>query len=410
MPLTDTSIRKVKSGPKPRKLSDGGGMYLLVMPDGGRYWRMDYRFAGKRRTLALGVYPIISLSEARSRRDKARELLAKEIDPNAAKKQRRRAARIASDNTFEAIAREWISNQRHRLAHRYSALILARLEGDVFPAIGSRPITEIDAPELLQMLRKVERRGVIETARRLRQLCGQVFRYAIATGRAKYDPSVDLRGALKLPGRSRGHKAMPLDEVPRLLASLNAYDGEARTKLALRLAILTFVRTTELRASRWSEFEGLEGDEPLWRIPSERMKMKLEHIVPLAPQAVAVLRALKALPGSSTSPFLFPSPAHEGYMSDNTMLYALYRMGYHGRATVHGFRAMASTALNEMGFRPDVIERQLAHQEQNAVRAAYNRAEYLSERRAMMKHWADYLDSIAGNNLIPMRFGSTAAD
>jgi integrase len=410
MPLTDTSIRKVKSGPKPRKLSDGGGMYLLVISDGGRYWRMDYRFAGKRRTLALGVYPIISLSEARSRRDKARELLAKEIDPNAAKKQRRRAARIASDNTFEAIAREWISNQRHRLAHRYSALILARLEGDVFPAIGSRPITEIDAPELLQMLRKVERRGVIETARRLRQLCGQVFRYAIATGRAKYDPSVDLRGALKLPGRSRGHKAMPLDEVPRLLASLNAYDGEARTKLALRLAILTFVRTTELRASRWSEFEGLEGDEPLWRIPSERMKMKLEHIVPLAPQAVAVLRALKALPGSSTSPFLFPSPAREGYMSNNTMLYALYRMGYHGRATVHGFRAMASTALNEMGFRPDVIERQLAHQEQNAVRAAYNRAEYLSERRAMMKHWADHLDSIAGNNLIPMRFGNTAAD
>jgi hypothetical protein len=226
MPLTDTSIRKVKSGSKPRKLSDGGGMYLLVMPDGGRYWRVDYRFAGKRRTLALGVYPIISLSEARSRRDKARELLAKEIDPNAAKKERRRAARIASDNTFEAIAGEWISNQRHRLAHRYSALILARLEGDVFPEIGSRPITEIDAPELLQMLRKVERRGVIETARRLRQLCGQVFRYAIAAGRAKYDPSVDLRGALKLPGRSRGHKAMPLDEVPQLLVSLSVYDGD----------------------------------------------------------------------------------------------------------------------------------------------------------------------------------------
>ena len=410
MPLADASIRKVKSRPKPCKLSDSGGMYLLVMPDGGRYWRMDYRFAGKRRTLALGVYPIISLSEARSRRDKARELLAKEIDPNAAKKERRRAARIASNNTFEAIARDWISNQRHRLAHRYSALILARLEGDVFPEIGSRPITEIDAPELLQMLRKVEGRGVIETARRLRQLCGPVFRYAIATGRAKYDPSVDLRGALKLPGRSRGHKAMPLDEVPQLLVSLSAYDGDERTRLALRLAILTFVRTTELRAARWSEFEGLEGSEPLWRIPSERMKMNLEHIVPLAAQAVAVLRTLKALPGSSTSPFLFPSPAREGYMSNNTMLYALYRMGYHGRATVHGFRAMASTALNEMGFRPDVIERQLAHQEQNAVRAAYNRAEYLSERRVMMQHWADYLDSLARNNLIPLRFGNTAAD
>ena len=182
-------------------------------------------------------------------------------------------------------------------------------------------------------------------------------------------------------------------------SALGAYDGEPRTRLALRLMVLTFARTTELRAARWSEFENLDGNEPLWRIPAERMKMKREHIVPLAPQAVAVLRELRALPGSDASPFLFPSPSREGHMSNNTMLYALYRMGYHGRATVHGFRAMASTALNEMGFRPDVIERQLAHQEQNAVRAAYNRAEYLSERRAMMKHWADYLDGVGARNV-----------
>jgi integrase len=196
---------------------------------------------------------------------------------------------------------------------------------------------------------------------------------------------------------------MALTEVPNFLGALAAYDGDQRTRLALQLMVLTFARTTELRAARWSEFENLDGNEPLWRVPADRMKMKREHLVPLAPKAVAVLRALRGLPGSDASPFLFPSPAREGCMSNNTMLYALYRMGYHGRATVHGFRAMASTALNEMGFRPDVIERQLAHEEQNAVRAAYNRAEYLGERRAMMKHWADYLDVFAGRNVVHLQ-------
>jgi integrase len=196
---------------------------------------------------------------------------------------------------------------------------------------------------------------------------------------------------------------MPLDEVPAFLKALGAYDGDQRTRFALRLMVLTFARTTELRAARWSEIENIDGNEPLWRIPAERMKMKREHIVPLAPQAVAALRELRALSGSDATPFLFPSPSREGYMSNNTMLYALYRMGYHGRATVHGFRSMASTALNEMGFRPDVIERQLAHQEQNAVRAAYNRAEYLNERRTMMKRWADHLDVIAGENIVPYK-------
>jgi integrase len=196
---------------------------------------------------------------------------------------------------------------------------------------------------------------------------------------------------------------MPLNEVPKFLKALETYDGDPQTRLALRLMILTFTRTTELRAARWSEFENIEGNEPLWRIPAERMKMKREHIVPLAPQAVAVVRELRVLPGSEASPFLFCSPSREGYMSNNTMLFAMYRMGYHGRSTVHGFRAMASTALNEMGFNPDVIERQLAHQEQNSVRAAYNRAEYLKERRAMMNHWADLLDTMAGGNVIPLK-------
>jgi integrase len=339
MGLTDTRVRNAKLEAKAYKLSDGGGMYLLVKPDGGRYWRLDYRFAGKRRTLALGVYPITTLSNARTQRDEARRLLARDIDPNATKKTRKRAAKIAHENTFESIAREWMANQRHRLAHRYSALILARLEADIFPQIGSRPIAEIDALELLDVLRKVEKRGVIETARRLRQICGQVFRYAVASGRAKHDPSVDLRGALKSPGRPRGHKAMLLNDVPGFIRGLKTYDGDPRTRLALQLMVLTFARTTELRAARWSEIENLDGNEPLWRIPAGRMKMRREHIVPLAPESVAVLRELRGLSGSAASPFLFPSPSREGHMSNNTMLYALYRMGYHGRATIHGFRA-----------------------------------------------------------------------
>jgi integrase len=392
MALTDSHVRNAKPKAQAYKLGDGRGMYLLVRPDGARYWRLDYRFAGKRRTLALGVYPTVTLSVARARREDAHTLLAQGTDPSAAKKAKRRSALRANETTFEVIGREWIHNQSKRLAPRYCAQILARLEGDVFPQIGSRPIAEIDAPELLDVMRKVEQRGVLETARRLRQSCGQIFRYAIVTGRAKYDPSADLRGAFHAPARKRGHRAMSRDELPNFLRALEAYDGDARTRIALQLIILTFVRTGELRAARWSEFENLQGAEPLWRVPAERMKMKREHVVPLAPQVVALLRALRGLPGSDTSPFLFPSPSREGCMSYNTMLYALYRMGYHSRATVHGFRAMASTALNEMGFPPDVIERQLAHQERNAARAAYNRAEYLAERRTMMKYWADCVD------------------
>ncbi len=408
MPLTDTRIRNAKPNDRAYKLSDSGGMYMLVKPDGARYWRMDYRFVGKRRTLALGIYPTITLSQARVRLEEARKLLASNIDPGAAKKAAKRASKLASANTFEAVAREWLANQRNRLAPKYWFLLLTRLEADIFPQIGSRPVAEIDAPELLETLRRVERRGVIETARRLRQTCGQVFRYAVATGRAKHDPSTALRGALKSPGRKRGHRVMPLDELPRFLNALKSYDGEERTRLALELIILTFARTNELRAACWREIENLDESEPIWRIPAERMKMKLEHIVPLAPQAVAILQKLRALPGADASPFLFPY-GREKFMSNNTMLYALYRMGYHGRATVHGFRAMASTALNEMGFRPDVIERQLAHQQQNAVRAAYNRAEYLSERRAMMEHWANYVDALAGGSITQLNHKAALA-
>jgi integrase len=398
--LTDTRIRNAKPKEKAYKLSDGGGMYLLVMPNGARYWRLDYRFAGKRRTLAIGVYPLMSLSNARARREDARACLARSVDPSLEKRQTQRAAKYANENTFGSVAREWIDHQRNRLSPKYRALLLTRLAADILPQIGARPIADIDAVELLDALRKVEIRGAIESAGRLRQTCGQVFRYAIATGRAKRDPTVDLRGALRPRGRKRGHKAMPLAELPAFLKKLEAYDGEPRTRIALRLMVLTFARTTELRAARWSEFEALDGSDPVWRIPAERRKMRREHVVPLVPQAIAVLNELQNLSDWPASAFLFPSPSREKCMSNNTMLFALYRMGYHGRATVHGFRAMASTALNEMGFRPDVIERQLAHQEQNTVRAAYNRAEYIGERRAMMQHWANYLDALAGGNIV----------
>ena len=399
MSLTDIQVRNARPRATPYKLGDAGGMYLLVKADGARYWRLDYRFAGKRRTLALGVYPAVSLSIARAQREAARALLAQNTDPGAAKKATRRAAKVSAENTFESVARGCLANQRNRLAARYFNLLVTRLEADIFPQIGSRPITDVEAPELLAALRKVEKRGAVETARRLRQICGQVFRYAIASGLAKYDPTPALRGALNSPGRPRGHKAMSLSEVPAFLKSLGSYDGDARTRFALRLMGLTFARTTELRCAKWTEFENLELNDPLWRIPSERTKMKREHIVPLAQQTVALLRDLRALPGSETNTFLFPSPSRDGCMSNNTMLYALYRMGYHGRATVHGFRAMASTTLNERGFRADVIERQLAHQEQNAVRASYNRAEYLAERRAMMQYWADLLDNMASQKV-----------
>lgn len=402
MPLTDLMVRNARPSEKARKLPDGGGLYLLVQPTGSRLWRLDYRFAGKRKTAAFGVYPGVSLAEAREKREALKKLLATGVDPGQARKEEKRAILIAAENSFEVLAREWHDNQKGGWEDRTARYVMNRLEADVFPAIGSRPIIEIEPPELLDMLRKVEKRGAEEVARRLRQTIGQIFRYAIVTGRAKRDPAADLKDALKTPGRQEHHKAMPREELPTFLRALSNYDGDARTALALRLALLTFVRTTELRAAAWREVD-LNAAE--WRIPPERMKMRQPHIVPLSRQAMAIFEALKPMAGNS--PFIFPSPGKEGCMSNNTMLFAMYRMGWHGRATVHGFRAVASTLLNEMGFNPDWIERQLAHDERNKVRAAYNHAQYLSERRKMMQTWADYLDALeAGDGkVIAGRFG-----
>lgn len=398
MPLSDTACRNAKPGERPQKRSDGGGLFLLIAPTGGKLWRFSFRFGGKQKTLALGAYPAVSLADARRLKDGAREQLAKGIDPAVAKKEAKRAAKIAEANSFEQIAREWHENQRQGWTERTADYVIRRLETDIFPELGSRPIAQVEAPELLGVMRAIEKRGALEIARRALAVCGQVFRYAIVTERARRDPAADLRGALKARPRQQHRQAMARDELPAFLQSLSDYDGDPRTALALRLVVLTMVRTTELRAARWSEFEDLDGDAPLWRISSERMKMRAEHLIPLAPQAVAVLKELQRLSGNSV--FVFPSRGAEQVMSNNTMLYALYRMGYHRRATVHGFRGLASTLLNEMGFNSDWIEKQLAHEERNKVRGAYNAAQYLEGRRRMMLHWASFLEEVESSGAV----------
>lgn len=394
--LTDLRCRKVQPREKPFKLFDSGGLYLLVSPGGRRkpeglkHWRLKYRIAGKEKLLALGVYPHVSIAHARTARDEAKRLLAEGRDPASARREEKRAALISAATTFEAVGREWVEQRRNRWTPDHAERVLDSLITDVFPTIGSRPIAEISAPELLHVLRKIEARGALEVASRVYQRCSAIFRYAVATGRCERSPVGDLRGALKAPKREH-RPALLAADLPEYLRALHAYEGQLQTKLALKLLALTFVRSGELRGADWSEFD-LEHAE--WRIPAERMKMRAAHIVPLSRQALAVLAQLKPL--TADQRFLFPNLHKPGTcMSENTMLFALYRMGYHSRATGHGFRATASTILNEHGWRADAIERQLAHAEKNKVRAAYHRSEYLAERRKMMQAWADYLDRAA---------------
>jgi integrase len=390
MPLTDIAVRNAKPKTKPFKLSDGGGLFLWVQPAGGKWWRYKYRFAGREKLLAIGSYPDVSLGEARERHKAARKSLAAGIDPNEAKKEAKRQILLKSENTFEAIAREWYEQRKNKWVTSYSASMMKRLERHVFPKLGSRPITSVTAPEILSTLRVIEKSDALDLARRMMQTCGSVFMYAVATGRAERNPVPDLRGALKTPVFNH-HAYLKADDLPEYLKKLEAYDGALETKLALRFLMLTFVRTTELRAAEWTE---IDFDKAEWRIPAARMKMKEKHIVPLSRQAIALLRELQHHTGNRQH--LFPNhnkPA--AFMSENTMLYALYRMGYHSRTTGHGFRSTASTILNENDFSPDVIERQLAHAERNKVRAAYNYAQYMPERRKMMQWWADYLDGVA---------------
>jgi integrase len=390
MPLTDTAVRNAKPGSKPYKLTDGGGLYLLINT-AGKYWRFDYRFAGKRKTLAVGVYPTITLAKARERREEARKLLAHDTDPSMVRAVQKQTRQQAAANSFEAVAREWHGKKKPGWAPATAQRMLRSLENNVFPWIGSKPISEIKPTELLSAIRNAESRGALDLAHRLREMAGQVFRYAVATGRAERDPSGDLRGALP-PVRVK-HYASVTDpeQVAALLRAIDGYSGSFVTLCALQLAPLVFVRPGELRHAEWSEFN-LDAAE--WRIPGHKMKMQDKHIVPLSQQAMEVLRAVQPLTGSGR--YVFPSVRTTTRpMSENTVNAALRRLGYEkNEMTGHGFRSMASTILHEQGWPHEAIERQLAHAERNAVSAAYNYAEHLPKRREMMQAWADYLEAL----------------
>ncbi len=391
--LKDTECRNATSkGLKVRKLNDGGGLYLWVHADGSKYWRLRYWLAGKEKTLSLGVYPDVGLKAARLERDKQRSLLKEEKkDPMAERRAQRLRERLSAENSFEAVAREWHKKQVHTWAPRHADDVLRRLEVNAFPFVGRRPIAEIEAPELLSMARKMEDRGAFDLAHRVLQVCGQVFRYGIATGRCERDIAADLRGALT-PHKSKHQAAVRPEELPELLRAIAGYEekGDRQTRLALQLLALTFVRTGELIGARWEEFDFEAG---IWMIPAARMKMEAEHIVPLSKQAAAILDELRPIAGESK--FVFPGRNRATPMSNNTMLFALYRLGYKGKMTGHGFRAVASTILHEAGWNSDAVERQLAHCERDEVRGAYNRAEYLPERRRMMAWWGDYIEAVA---------------
>jgi integrase len=388
MRLTAKTIEAAKPGDKIRKLPDGAGLFLWVHTNGSKYWRLRYRFNGRESTLALGIYPEMSLAAAREARDAARRLIRSGTDPVQQRKHEKRLARIQAANAFEVIAREWHEKMEGRWSPDHADRVLKSLRKEVFPAIGDRPVNDITPPEVLELLRAVERRDALETAARVLQRVKAVFRYAVQTGRASSNPAAELAGVLKT--RKVTHQpALPREELPAFLAALDGYDGHPLTRLALNLLLLTWTRPGELRGARWEEFDI---EAATWRIPADRMKMNREHQVPLSPQALAIIEEVRPLSGRFE--LLFPSERQVTRpMSENTMTYALYRLGYKSRATAHGFRAVASTIANEEGhFRPDVIERQLAHQEADKVRAAYHRAEYLDDRRRMMQWWSDYLD------------------
>ena len=391
MKLTDAFLRGIKATDKAQKYPDGGGLYLYVSPTGGKLWRMDYRFEGKRKTLSLGAYPYISLKEARTRSEEARTQTAHGVDPSAHKKAAKAAIRAETENTFEVVAREWFGKYKDAWVAHHGSKIIARLENDIFPLIGGKEISSVTAPELLTALRRIEGRGAVESAHRCLQDIGRIFRYAIATGRAERDAAADLRGALSPAKPTNLASIKEPKVVGALLRDIDAYSGNLIVRAALRMAPYVFVRPGELRRAEWSEFN-FETRE--WRIPSSRMKMREPHIVPLARQVLAILEDLSQYTGHGR--YLFPSMrAASRPISDVCLLAALRRMGYDRETmTVHGFRSMASTLLNEQGYNRDWIERQLAHAERNSIRAAYNYAEYLPERRRMMQEWADYLDRL----------------
>lgn len=403
MPLTDLACKKATC-PEDKareRYSDSGGLYLEVLPAGGKYWRWKYRFATKEKRLFLGTYPDVSLAQARLDRDKARATLKDGHDPAQLKKDAKLARRLAVGTTFESVARSWFEHWKGPRSPRHAEYVLRRLEMDVFPAFGAKPVGDITAPQVLAMAKKVESRGAVDLAKRAFQVCGQVFRYAIAHGLCERNPCADVRPSDALKPRKKENFAR-LDEkdVPELLRKIEAYQGTPLTRLAMQLMALTFVRTTELIQARWEE---IDMEAALWRIPAERMKMRRPHIVPLSRQAIEILKVLHELRGRNG--WLFRGERdHEKPMSNNTILVALKRMGYAGEMTGHGFRGIASTILRENDFLRDHVEMQLAHQYQTDVEAAYNAAKYLKQRIQMMQWYADHLDQLRrGAKVLPFK-------
>lgn len=369
------------------KLGDGNALYLWVFPDGAKRWRFRFKFDGKEKTLALGTYPEVALMSARRLALDASDLLRKGTDPTQARKLAKIEKQLSAGNTFETVAWEWYDKQVHTWVKTHASDVERRLKANIIPFIGSRPISEITGPEMLAMIGKMERLGAFDLAHRVNGLAGQIFRYGIATGRCAFDISASIREAIT-PQRKKNQNAVPPDELPRLMHAISLYhqSGEMQTQVALQLLAHTFVRTGELIGATWNEVDLKKG---VWAIPDIRMKMKLSHLVPLSKESIRLFDILKNMTG--VRPYVLPGRNAMVPISNNTMLFALYRLGYKGRMTGHGFRAVASTVLNESGFNPDVIEKQLAHHEGNSVRKAYNRAQYLPERRAMMEWWSQYL-------------------
>jgi integrase len=391
MPLTALAVKSAKPKDKPYKLSDGQGLYLLVTPSGGKLWRFDYRFAGKRKTLSLGQWDNVELGQARKLKDAARSSLAEDRDPALPAPD---PDKPAIENRFEEVARDWHASAKAAWMPRYAKLVLGRLEADIFPHLGADDINAIEPPRLLEVIRKIEARDALEMAKRVKNHCSEIFQYGIAEGRCRRDPAAEIHRAMKKARPKKHMAAVPPSEFPTLVKKLAAYNGDEITKLALQFTLITMVRTQETRFAQITEFENLDGLEPLWRLSAERMKIGREHLVPLPSQAVTIIKKMRhRFPGS---PYLFNANSKTGAISENTMLYALYRMGYHSRQTIHGLRRCASTILNESGrFQPDWIETQLANADSDKIRGAYSAAIYLPHRRRMLQWWADLVEKPA---------------
>jgi integrase len=405
MALTDTEIRRSKPTERPYKLSNGGGLHLLITQAGGKLWRWKYRFDGAEKLMALGRYPEVALADARERRDAARKRLANGIDPMAERMAEKTAVKVATEHTFEKIAELWLEHWKGNKSARHSATTRNRLKVNVYPVLGERPIADVEPMELVQLAKGIEARGASDMAKRILQIVGMVFRYAVAHGYSKRNPVAEIRPSdILKPTRKTNMARIDARELPALLRSIEVYEGRQLTRLAIKLMALTFVRTSELIGARWEEFDF---DAQRWSIPETRMKMKTPHIVPLSIQAVEVLELLRTISG--TGELVFPGEQDSTKtMSNLTILKALERMGYKGRMTGHGFRGLASTVLHEQGYNHDHIELQLAHAPRNAVSAAYNHALYLEPRAKMMQDWADFLEHTQrGGKLLP--FSGSAA-